>query len=78
MSLSANAAGDFARTLTESLPYTQRFTGKTLGYQARRYTAGVNSAHIIDGRVAHIALLDIFSAEGVGTLITKNSTTHDN
>jgi len=49
-----------------------------LGYQVRRYTAGVNSAHIIDGRVAHIALLDIFSAEGVGTLITKNSTTHDN
>ena len=30
---------------------------------------GVNSAHIIDGRVPHAALLEIFSAEGIGTLI---------
>lgn len=33
--------------------------------------AGVTSAHIIDGRVAHASLLEIFSDEGVGTLITK-------
>ena len=30
MSLSLDAAGDFARVLTESLPYIQRFTGKTI------------------------------------------------
>ena len=30
---------------------------------------GVNSAHIIDGRVPHAALLEIFSDEGIGTLI---------
>ena len=29
---------------------------------------GVNSAHIIDGRVPHAALLEIFSDEGIGTL----------
>ncbi len=32
---------------------------------------GVNSAHIIDGRVPHAALLEIFSDEGIGTLICK-------
>jgi len=30
---------------------------------------GVSSAHIIDGRVQHAALLEIFTDEGVGTLI---------
>jgi len=33
--------------------------------------AGVNSAHIIDGRVAHSTLLELFTDEGVGTLITN-------
>ena len=31
---------------------------------------GVNSAHIIDGRVPHAVLLEIFTNAGVGTLIT--------
>ncbi len=34
---------------------------------------GVTSAHIIDGRVAHAVLLEIFTDEGVGTLITNQS-----
>ncbi|MGD9660506.1 MAG: acetylglutamate kinase [Porticoccaceae bacterium] len=33
--------------------------------------AGVHSAHIIDGRVDHAVLLEIFTNEGVGTLITN-------
>jgi acetylglutamate kinase len=32
---------------------------------------GVSSAHIIDGRVAHAVLLEIFTDVGVGTLITN-------
>lgn len=32
---------------------------------------GVQSAHIIDGRVSHATLLEIFTDEGVGTLITN-------
>ena len=32
---------------------------------------GVRSAHIIDGRVNHATLLEIFTDEGVGTLITN-------
>ena len=34
---------------------------------------GVTSAHIIDGRVAHATLLEIFSDEGIGTLITNQT-----
>jgi len=33
--------------------------------------AGVTSAHIIDGRVSHSTMLEIFTDEGVGTLITN-------
>ncbi len=32
--------------------------------------SGVHTAHIIDGRVEHAVLLEIFTNEGVGTLIT--------
>ncbi|MCO5762797.1 MAG: acetylglutamate kinase [Chromatiaceae bacterium] len=33
--------------------------------------AGVRTAHIIDGRVEHALLLDLFTDEGVGTLIRR-------
>ncbi|HOI40295.1 MAG TPA: acetylglutamate kinase [Methanobacterium sp.] len=32
---------------------------------------GVKSAHIIDGRVKHSILLEIFTKQGIGTMITK-------
>jgi acetylglutamate kinase len=32
---------------------------------------GVKKAHIIDGRVEHAVLLEIFTDRGVGTEITK-------
>jgi acetylglutamate kinase len=35
--------------------------------------SGVKRAHIIDGRVEHAVLLEIFTDEGVGTLITNNA-----
>ncbi|EIJ41979.1 acetylglutamate kinase [Beggiatoa alba B18LD] len=35
--------------------------------------AGVKTAHIIDGRVEHAVLLEIFTNEGVGTLIRGKS-----
>ncbi|UTF59228.1 acetylglutamate kinase [Gilvimarinus sp. DA14] len=34
---------------------------------------GVTSAHIVDGRVSHAVLLEIFTDVGVGTLITNKS-----
>jgi len=33
---------------------------------------GVAGCHIIDGRVSHAVLLEIFTDSGVGTLITRN------
>ena len=33
--------------------------------------AGVEKAHIIDGRVEHSILLEVFTSEGIGTVIKK-------
>ena len=35
--------------------------------------AGVPNAHILDGRVPHVLLLELFTDEGVGTMITDES-----
>ena len=37
----------------------------------RALEAGVKRAHIIDGRLGHSLLLEIFTEEGVGTVIHK-------
>jgi acetylglutamate kinase len=34
--------------------------------------AGVPQAHILDGRVLHAVLIEIFTDEGVGTMVTAN------
>lgn len=36
--------------------------------------SGVHSAHIIDGRVSHAVLLEVFTDTGVGTMILADST----
>ena len=38
---------------------------------AKALEAGVASAHIVDGRVVHALLLEIFTDGGVGTLLTR-------
>ena len=43
--------------------------GTPLGAVIDAVGSGVKSAHIIDGRVEHAVLLEIFTNEGVGTLI---------
>jgi len=42
-----------------------------IGCALEAVKSGVKSAHIIDGRVSHSTLLEIFTDEGVGTLITN-------
>jgi acetylglutamate kinase len=39
----------------------------------RAIDGGVGKAHIIDGRLVHSLLLEIYTDKGVGTQITKNS-----
>ena len=34
---------------------------------------GVGSAHILDGRVPHVVLLEVFTDAGIGTMVTKGS-----
>ncbi|MDH3752806.1 MAG: acetylglutamate kinase [Acidimicrobiia bacterium] len=36
--------------------------------------AGVNSAHLLDGRVPHVLLLELFTDAGIGTMITMQAT----
>jgi acetylglutamate kinase len=35
----------------------------------------VASAHLLDGRVAHVLLLELFSDAGIGTMITTTPIT---
>ncbi len=39
----------------------------------RALAQGVHAAHIIDGRVAHSILLEIFTDEGIGTMVIENN-----
>ena len=35
----------------------------------RAVQGGVERAHVIDGRVAHSLLLEVFTTEGIGTMV---------
>jgi acetylglutamate kinase len=35
------------------------------------------SAHLLDGRIPHVLLLELFSDAGVGTMITSEGQTSD-
>jgi len=39
---------------------------------------GVERAHIIDGRIPHSLILEIFTKKGIGTMITKESYNNEN
>ncbi|GAA4991829.1 acetylglutamate kinase [Yinghuangia aomiensis] len=39
----------------------------------RAVQAGVRAAHVLDGRVAHSLLLEVFTDEGVGTMVVPNA-----
>jgi acetylglutamate kinase len=38
----------------------------------RAVQGGVGRAHVIDGRVPHAVLLEVFTSEGVGTMVTPS------
>ncbi|NND76317.1 MAG: acetylglutamate kinase [Ilumatobacter sp.] len=38
---------------------------------------GVRRAHILDGRIAHVLLLELFTDDGIGTMITSDTDTAD-
>ncbi len=70
------ADGAFAHTLNEQEIETLRKAGVIAGGMIPKVEAclhavkgGVKKAHIIDGRIEHALLLEIFTSEGVGTVI---------
>lgn len=42
---------------------------------SRAVRAGVGQAHVLDGRIAHVLLLEIFTRAGIGTMVTGGATT---
>jgi len=68
--------GKFAHTLDEREIERLRNTGVIAGGMIPKVeaclhavSAGVKKAHIIDGRIEHALLLEIFTSDGVGTVI---------
>jgi acetylglutamate kinase len=39
----------------------------------RAVRGGVPSAHVIDGRLAHSVLLELFTGEGIGTMVVPGA-----
>ena len=37
---------------------------------------GVQAAHILDGRIPHVLLLELFTREGVGTMVVRHALDH--
>ena len=58
-----------APELKELLPSLE--TGMVPKMEAclRAVTGGVSEAHVIDGRVAHSVLMEVFTAKGIGTMV---------
>jgi acetylglutamate kinase len=48
-----------------------------LGGVARAIRAGVGRAHLIDGRLRHAVVLELFTQEGIGTMVTPDVAEHD-
>lgn len=65
-SLIAQATDEQVR---EALPHLAGGMRPKLGACLEAINAGVNAAHILDGRVAHSLLLELFTDAGVGTKI---------
>ena len=40
--------------------------------------SGATSAHMLDGRIPHVLLLELFTDAGIGTMITGDLTTGEN
>lgn len=56
--------------LTELLPRLDAGMVPKMEACLRAVEAGVPSAHVIDGRVAHAVLLELFTGQGIGTMVT--------
>ena len=58
-------------TLTELLPALESGMVPKIEACMRAVAGGVPSAHVIDGRVEHCVLVELFTDEGSGTKVVK-------
>ncbi|HRD13688.1 MAG TPA: acetylglutamate kinase [Mycobacterium sp.] len=58
-------------TLTRLLPTLEAGMVPKIEACLRAVTGGVPSAHVVDGRIAHCVLVELFTDEGTGTKVTK-------
>jgi acetylglutamate kinase len=66
-SLVSQIAGD---ELTALLPRLEAGMVPKMEACLRAVKGGVPAAHVVDGRVAHSTLLEVFTSEGFGTMVT--------
>ncbi|MGH3567571.1 MAG: acetylglutamate kinase [Pseudonocardia sp.] len=59
-----------ADQLEPMLPALERGMAPKMEACLRAVRGGVPQAHVIDGRVSHSVLLEVFTSEGVGTMVT--------
>lgn len=59
-------------TLTQLLPTLQEGMVPKIEACLRAVNAGVPSAHVIDGRVEHCVLVELFTDEGTGTKVVRS------
>ena len=63
-----------ASKLQELLPDLQSGMVPKMEACLRAVNGGVPQAHIIDGRVAHSVLMEVFTSKGIGTMVTPDGT----
>lgn len=61
-----------ASKLQELLPDLQSGMVPKMEACLRAVNGGVPQAHIIDGRVAHSVLMEVFTSKGIGTMVTPD------
>ena len=66
----ADALAAQARTLLHVSNLFRTQPGEEVAACVHAVGNGVGSAHILDGRVPHVVLLELFSDAGVGTMVT--------
>jgi len=59
------------RTLAGLLPTLDSGMVPKMEACLRAVRGGVGSAHVIDGRLAHSVLLELYTGEGIGTMVTE-------
>jgi len=60
-----------AEELTALLPSLESGMVPKMEACLRAVSGGVPAAHVVDGRVAHSTLLEVFTSEGFGTMVTS-------